>query len=476
MKSKSNMKFYLMLSLSLLVCLIACKTVKVETTVAKSEPAETINKEEKTSEFEKISKAIKHLEVPEWSKNAVMYEVNVRQYSEAGTFKAVQDDLPRLKALGVDILWLMPIHPIGEEKRKGSLGSYYAVKDYKAVNPMFGTQQDFNNLVAATHQQGMYLIIDWVPNHTAWDNTWITEHPNWYTQDKDGNIIDPTNPETGESWGWTDVADLNYENTDMRNAMIEAMKYWVIESDIDGFRCDVAHSVPVDFWYDVKTSLDKVKPLFMLAEAEKPVLHQNGFHASYAWNFHHRLNKVAKGEMTATDIRDYLIEDAEKHQAKDYRLNFTSNHDENSWSGTVFERMGNAHKCLAALTFVIPGMPLLYNGQEAPLKKRLAFFEKDAIDWNNYAYADFYSNLNQLKKSNPALWNGSYGGDLEIISTLQPKQVLALTRKKGATIFAALFNLSDKPVVVEIKDDDTFYNKTGKNRFELNAWGYKFFE
>jgi len=464
-----------MLSLCFLGCLQACKTVKVVNTIAEPKPSEAVHQPEKINQVEEEKALTAHLKVPSWAKKAIMYEVNIRQYSEAGTFKAVQDDLPRLKALGVDILWLMPIHPIGEEKRKGSLGSYYAVKDYKAVNPKFGTQKDFNNLVKATHQQGMYLIIDWVPNHTAWDNVWITEHTDWYTKGKDGNITDPIDPSTGESWGWTDVADLNYNNADMRKEMIETMKFWVTESDIDGFRCDVAHSVPVDFWSDVKTALDKVKPLFMLAEAEKPILHQNGFHASYAWDLHHRLNKLAKGEMTAADIREYLLEDTKKHQPEDYRLNFTSNHDENSWSGTVFERMGDAHTCLAALTYIIPGMPLIYNGQEAPLKKRLAFFEKDAIDWNNYAYSDFYKNLNQLKKRNVALWNGNTGGLLEIIPTTEANNVLAITRRKEKAIFAAIFNLSPKTVAVEIKND-VFYEKTGKKYFELAPWAYEFFE
>jgi len=417
------MKFFAIFTLSLLSVFQACKITQVETTEVKPMPAETILTEQKETK--------QHREVPDWAKNAIMYEVNVRQYSEEGTFKALQNDLPRLKALGVDILWLMPIHPIGEKERKGALGSYYAVKDYKAVNPKFGTMQDFKNLVTATHKEGMYLIIDWV--------------------------------------------DLNYDNRDMREAMIEAMEFWVIENNIDGFRCDVAHSVPVNFWNDVKTALDKIKPLFMLAEAEKPVLHQNGFHASYAWNLHHSLNKVANGKMNANDIRDYLIEDAIKHQPKDYRLNFTSNHDENSWNGTVFERMGEAHKCLAALTYIIPGMPLIYNGQEAPLKKRLAFFEKDAIDWNNYTYADFYKTLNQIKKRNTALWNGEAGGTLQIISTTNSDQVLAIRRNKEEANFVAIFNLSDTAVSVEIKDA-AFTQKTSKTHIRLDAWSYEFFE
>jgi len=213
----------------------------------------------------------------------------------------------------------------------------------------------------------------------------------------------------------------------------------------------------------------------MLAEAEKPVLHQNGFHASYAWDLHHRLNKVARGEMNANDIRNYLTEDAIQHQTKDYRLNFTSNHDENSWSGSVFERMGDAHKCLAALTYAIPGMPLIYNGQEAPLKKRLAFFEKDAIDWNNYAYADFYKNLNQLKKRNAVLWNGESGGVLKILSSTKSEQVLSFKRVKDDKTFVAIFNLSDKTVEVETKDE-TFTQKIGKTHIELESWEYRFFE
>jgi len=457
------------------VCLVqSCKTSKVETTKVVEEIKST-TEDRKRLATKSTQQKTPYLPVPDWAKKAVMYEVNVRQYSEEGTFKAVEKDLPRLNALGVDILWLMPIHPIGEVKRKGSLGSYYAVQDYKKVNPNFGTIEDFKDLVQACHNNNLRLIIDWVPNHTAWDNLWITKHPNWYTQDKEGNIIDPTNPETGESWGWTDVADLNFDNAAMRIAMIDAMKFWVTETDIDGFRCDVAHSVPVSFWDEVKTALDKVKPLFMLAEAEKPVLHQNGFHASYAWDLHHRLNKVAQGKMNAQDIRDYLLEDAKKHNKKDYRLNFTSNHDENTWSGTVFERMGDAHQCLAALTYIIPGMPLMYNGQEAPLKKRLEFFEKDAINWNNYKYTEFYTNLNNTKKRNIALWNGEAGGDLQLINTTKNKAVLALTRGKGDHLFAAIFNLSDQTVAVEFKDTD-FISKTGTNRFNLSAWEYLFFE
>lgn len=393
-------------------------------------------------------------DVPEWSKDAVMYEVNVRQYSEEGTFKAVEKDLERLKNLGVDILWLMPIHPIGEAKRKGSLGSYYAVKDYKAVNPNFGTMQDFKDLVNACHALDLKLIIDWVPNHTAWDNVWITKNPEWYTQDKDGNIIDPRNPETGESWGWTDVADLNYDNKEMRAAMLAAMKFWVEETDIDGFRCDVAHNVPFDFWKKVNAELKQIKSVFMLAEAEGVDFHKNGFHQTYSWELHHLLNQVAKGKKTVDEIAAYLTKNEKDYGKAAYRLNFTSNHDENSWSGTVFERMGDGHKAFAALTYILPGMPLIYNGQEAPLKKRLEFFEKDAIDWNEYEYTEFYYDLNQLKKENPALWNGDFGGELTLVDNTQKSKILSLerTHKNGNKILG-IFNLTDKTVNVEIKND-----------------------
>lgn len=413
--------------------------------------------------------------VPEWTKDAVMYEVNIRQYSEEGTFDAVKDDLPRLKDMGIDILWLMPIHPIGEKKRKGSMGSYYAVKDYMDVNPEYGTKQDFKELVDGVHALGMKIIIDWVPNHSAWDNWLIEKHPDYYTKNAKGEIIDPIDPGTGESWGWTDVADFNYEAQGLRDYMAEALKYWVKEFDIDGYRCDVAGEVPMDFWRRAHREIALIKPVFMLAEAQGPFLHRDGnFHMSYNWEFHHLKNKIAKGEQPASALIDFFQKQATSFQPQDYLLNFTTNHDENSWNGTVFERLGEGHKAFAFLAFTAPGMPLLYSGQEAPMKKRLEFFEKDAIDWNGYELSDFYSELFKLKKQNSAMWNGLYGGNYVPAETTASDKVWAFTRIKDLNMVAAVINLSGEEVTFEIKDD-TFYKITGENRFTLKPWEHRFF-
>ncbi len=380
--------------------------------------------------------------MPVWAKNANIYEVNIRQFTSEGTFAAFAEHLPRLKKMGVDILWFMPMYPISKTKRKGTLGSYYAVSDYKAVNPEFGTMQDFDDLVSAIHAQGMYIILDWVPNHTGWDHAWIKEHPEWYTQDENGNIIDPTDPSTGESWGWTDVADLNHDNMEMRAEMIKDKLFWINEHDIDGYREDVAHNVPDSFWDAFNAACSEVdKELFMLAEAEHPYHRNSGhFQMSYAWAAHHLLNSIAKGEKSVADLDAWAEED--KKFTKGMGMQFTSNHDENSWNGTVFERMGEAHLTLAALAFTYDGMPLLYGGQEEPMQKRLEFFEKDDIGFKDYAYADFYSRLLQLKHDNQALWNGGYGGKLKKL--LDHPDVYVFEREKNGDKVIGVFNLSEK--------------------------------
>ncbi len=389
--------------------------------------------------------------VPDWAKNANIYEVNLRQYTSEGTFKAFEQHLPRLKKMGVDILWFMPIHPISEKKRKGTLGSYYAVSDYTDTNPEHGSIKDFKALVNKIHDLGMYIILDWVPNHTGWDHSWISTHPDWYTQDENGNIIDPIDPDTGESWGWTDVADLNYDNAEMRLAMIDAMSFWVKEYDVDGFRCDVAHSVPVDFWMQATDSLYKIEPLFMLAEAAVPELRNNGsFIMDYGWTFHHLMNEIYKGQENANGIITYLNEESSKY-TNGYHTHFTSNHDENTWAGTVFERMGDGHLTFAVLAATIEGMPLIYSGQEAANKKRLKFFEKDTIDWKNLRYEEFYTTLLDLKHRNKALWNGAHGGELTRISTGKDEQVFAFIREKGEHRIIVILNLSKSPQEIKLE-------------------------
>jgi len=414
--------------------------------------------------------------VSEWSKNAVLYEVNIRQYTPEGTFKAFETHLPRLKELGVDILWLMPVNPISLKNRKGSLGSYYSVKDYKAINPEFGTMDDFKHLVTKAHEMGFKVIIDWVANHTGWDNSWITEHPDWYTKDSTGAII-PPNPD------WSDIADLNFDSKPMRLAMIEAMDFWVKETNIDGFRCDVAWGVPQDFWEAATSSLDSIKSVYMLAEDEDhPGFLEKAFQSNYTWKLHHILNDVAQGKKTAADIKTYFAEIDTKYAPGSFPMQFITNHDENSWSGSEYERMGDAVKTFATLSFTVEGIPLLYSGQEAGLKKRLRFFEKDTIDWSNMEIQPFYQKLIKLKKEQVALWNGAAGGKLILVENSNPAKVLSFTREKDNSQVLAIFNLSAEPVEVQLQLNQTgnyldYFSGETRNlekgtSIKLDKWAY----
>lgn len=386
---------------------------------------------------------------PEWSKNANIYEVNIRQYTPEGTFLAFMPHLERIRAMGVDILWLMPIYPIGEEKRKGGMGSPYATKDYKGVNPDFGTVDDFQQLVSKAHDLGFKVILDWVANHSAFDNQWAKDHPEWYTQDSTGTIIHPVDTD------WTDVADLNYDNLDMRAALIDAMQYWVKELNIDGFRCDVAGFVPDDFWKEAITQLQETKHLFMLAEWDEAKMHDDGFHATYGWGFHHVMNNIAKGEMPISQIDSFLIEDAVKYKTDDYRMNFTTNHDENSWNGSIYERMGNFADAMTVLAFTVQGIPLIYSGQEVTLNHRLSFFEKDSINWNGTSKASFFTKLLALKHENSAIWNGSYGGDYKRLATTEDESIFAYARTKENDKVLVMLNLSDKNQSFRLTDIPT---------------------
>ena len=421
---------------------------------------------------------------PEWAKNASIYEVNLRQFTPEGTLAAFAKHLPRIKDMGMDILWLMPIHPISQKERKGSLGSPYAVSDYRGVNPEYGTLEEFKALVEQIHSLGMHIIIDWVPNHTGWDHYWITEHPDWYTKDADGKITDPINAETGEPWGWTDVADLDYSQTAMREAMMDELRFWIEEVGIDGFRFDVAHGVPNDFWDEVAETLYAIRPLFLLAESEVPYHVDSGdFIATYAWNFKDVTNSIAAGTKNANDLNTYLTEDRQRFQ-QGFHMYFTTNHDENSWHGTVFERLGDGHKAFAVLAATLDGMPLVYGGQEAPLQKRLEFFERDPIDWNDYTYASFYKTLMELKHRNKALWNGSYGGEIVRIPTSQDEEVYAFMREKDGDKVVVILNLSAaEPLVIQLSGTDypgeytnIFANSTltlvEGTELSLNAWDY----
>jgi cyclomaltodextrinase len=414
---------------------------------------------------------------PEWSINSSIYEVNVRQYTPEGTFKAFQRHLPELKKMGIGIVWIMPINPIGEKNRKGTLGSYYSIKDYKTINPEFGTLEDFKDLVNAIHKQGMHVIIDWVANHSSWDNILTKTHPDFYKKDSLGNFVAPV-PD------WSDVIAFNYNNPKLWIYMENVMEYWIKECNIDGFRCDVAGMVPTPFWNFVRKELEKIKPVFMLAEAESPDLHKHAFDMTYAWEFHHILKKIYRGKMNVDSLDAYYKKENDNYNPDAYRMFFTTNHDENSWNGTVYERFGDAVKTFAVLCGVVKGMPLIYSGQEAGLNKALRFFDKDTIEWKKSSLRDLYTKLVELKLSNKALRNGLSGGDIERIETNKDDKIFSFLREKENNKVFAVFNLSPEDQKIEISNDiisggykDFLDDKeillTSEYSIELPAWGYK---
>ncbi len=438
-------------------------------------------KEEKHGEVER-TKEIEGVS-PDMMENAVIYEANIRQYSPEGTFNAFTKDIPQLKELGVKIIWVMPINPISEVKRKATgdvftseieneeerkkyLGSYYSVSDYKAINPEFGTKADFQNLVNIAHANGIYVILDWVPNHTGWDHPWITTNPDYYTQNEQGEIIDPINPDTGESWGWTDTADLNYDNQDMRKEMIADMKYWVINANIDGFRMDVAHKVPVDFFKTAIDELRTVKPLFMLAEAEQPDLFQNGFDMQYGWEVHHILNDISKGKKTVKAFDEYMVKNKTVLEANGINMNFVTNHDENSWGGTLKERMPNSKETFTALTYLMPGMPLIYSGQEYDLDYRLKFFEKDEIPKTKGSYYEVLKKLGKLKNTNSALHGGKKAASYNRIA-INNINVLVFKRSKNGSVVTFIGNMSNREQILDNFLNGKFLDYMSNNEIEF---------
>ena len=369
-----------------------------------------------------------------WAHQTNIYEVNLRQYTPEGTFNAFATQLPRLKAMGVETLWFMPVTPIAQKNKKGTMGSYYACSDYTSINPEFGTLDDFKKLIKGAHSMGFKVILDWVANHTSWDHAWVAQHPDYYTHDKNGKMIAP--------FDWTDVAELDYNNKNLRKAMLDDMKYWLTEFNIDGFRCDVAAEVPTDFWDNTTTELNKIKPVFMLMEAEKPELMQKAFDMQYAWAMHHVMNEIAKGEKNVKSFDDLLKKNDSIYQKDDIFMNFTSNHDENSWNGTEYERMGDAAETFAALTFALPGMPLIYNGQEYDLKKRLKFFEKDTIPHTVGKKMAIYEKLGKLKSENPSLNGGKNPASYNRILTSDDLKILAFEREKSGNKIIFVSNLT----------------------------------
>jgi len=393
---------------------------------------------------------------PEAAKDMTIYEVNIRQHTPAGTFTAFQNDLPRLKQLGVDILWLMPVQSIGKKNRKGTLGSYYSIRDYEEINSEFGTLADFKSLVKAAHDQGFYVILDWVPNHTAWDHRWVTEHGEYYMTDsaaaevgKTLNVAKDYYKKKGfgdlvyES-DWDDIALLNHYQPATRRAMIDAMRFWITETDIDGFRADHAgHEIPMFFWNEAMADLNPLKPLFWLAEWDEPRMHME-FHATYDWTLLHLTEDVANGKATADDIHDHITRELAQFGDRAFRLNMINNHDENSWGGTVRERYGDGERAFAVFSFTAYGMPMLYSGQEVGLNKGLKFFEKDTIPMEDPdGYYAFYQKLNELKAKQPAIWNGAYGSIPEKIDDKNPN-VFSFRRRHDGQELVGIINMTGK--------------------------------
>jgi len=415
---------------------------------------------------------------PNWNKNAVIYEVNVRQYTAEGTFRAFENHLPRLKAMGVDILWLMPINPIGEKNRKGSLGSYYSVKDYLAVNPEFGTMDDFKHLVKTAHNMGFHVILDWVANHSAWDNHLVQEHPDWYTKSLDGNF-QPT-----PWYDWDDIIDFDYNVPELRKYMTDAMKFWVKEADVDGFRCDVAGFIPVDFWENVRKELFTIKPVFMLAEWEDRDLLKNAFDMVYSWSLYDRMKEATSGGKGANALLEYFAHDVNTFPPDGYKMLFTDNHDKNSWSGNQFSNFKDGLETCMVLCSTANGMPLVYSGQEAGLNRSLRFFDKDTIVWRNHPFTEIYTKLFSLKHRNKALWNGHWGSEMIRVYNDQQDKILSFYRTKENDRVLVMLSFSNENVKVTLNSfheagvyTDLFSGEKveikGNDQFQLKPWGYR---
>ena len=402
---------------------------------------------------------------PEWAYDATIYELNTRQLTEEGTFAAAEALLPTLRENGIDIIWVMPCQPIGKITRKGTLGSYYSIIDYCAINPEFGTRADFEHFLAKAHKLGFKVILDWVANHTAPDSEW-TKNEGWHYRDSLGNLM--------VQYDWTDISKLDYHNQDMRNEMLKAMHWWMDSIGIDGFRCDVAGEVPTDFWNWAMGDLRKTHPdMFTLAEDEDKAqeLTESAFDMYYGWTLHHIMNDIAQGKQGVEDLWNYLAKADSTIRPEAIRMNFISNHDENSWSGTEFERMGDAVKLMTILCYVLPGMPMIYTGQLSGNHHRLEFFEKDVIDTDEeYAQADLYKKLNAMRKHNPALFSPEKGAPLERIAC-DNEAIFACRRclKEGKSTneVVAVMNMSDQPQKVTLETGETYEFEPWKGQIEF---------
>src|SRR4029079_7154297 len=415
-----------------------------------------------------------------WTHNTNIYEVNIRQYTQEGTFKAFTKELVRLKDMGVQVLWFMPVTPIAQKNKKGVLGSYYAASDYTSVNPEFGTLDDFRILVRESHEMGFKVIIDWVANHTGWDHKWTREHPEYYEKDD----------KTGDfkiASGMDDIIELNFHNPELVRAMIDAMKFWIRECAIDGFRCDLAFWVELAFWKAARKELDAVRPLFWLGELD-PIEHpeyMGTFDAAYTWTWMHKTEDFYKKQLPL-DILDTVLKQYDAIGDASMRTWFTSNHDENSWNGSEYEKYGDMAKTLAVFSCTWNGIPLIYSGQELPNLKRLKFFEKDAIDWTGKnELHDFYKTLLNLHASNPALRAGDAAATTERLKAPENLSILAFLRRRGKKEVLVILNFSkDKAsfslgaVNAKFKEIFTCRQRdlSTEKDFEMNPWEYLVFE
>ncbi len=421
---------------------------------------------------------------PDWTKSAVLYELNTRNFSKEGNFEGVTKQLPRLRDLGIDVIWLMPVHPIGEKNRKGTLGSPYSVRDFKKINPDFGSETDLKKLVSTAHDLGLKVILDWVPNHSSWDNIWATTNPEFYTK-RDGKFTVPINEKGEPIDDWSDIMDLDYNNPATRTAMLDAMTFWLKNFDFDGFRVDMAGLVPNDFWVEARPVLDSVRPVFMLSEwQDEPQHFFSCFNANYGWKWKDATKNIAAGKSSALAL-DSLKEELDDFYPEDYfQLLFTQNHDENSWNGTEKELYGAAADAFNVLAFTQSGLPMLYNAQEDGLKQRLKFFDRDPIRWGKNARTDFFQKLCAVRHNNPALWSGRWGGEFEKIETNNDEKIYAFTRERDGGRVIVILNLTKTSQNVVLKNTDKFsgaytnlfgnnsISVAGQMQFNLKAWDY----
>jgi alpha-amylase len=454
-----------MIAIGLLAIMIACHDRSA--TIAKQQPATM------TEEFKPL----------EWTHNTNIYEVNLRQYTREGSFAAFAHELPRLKDMGVQVLWFMPVTPIAQKNKKGELGSYYAASDYTSVNPEFGTLEDFKNLVKQAHAQGFKVIIDWVANHTGWDHHWTKEHPEYYEKDSVTNDFKKAS-------GMDDIIELDFHNPELVRAMIDAMKFWVNETGIDGFRCDLAFWVELDFWQKARKELDAIRLLFWLGELD-PIEHpeyMGAFDAAYTWSWMHKTEEFYKKHLPIETL-DTVLKEYDHIGDSSMRAWFTSNHDENSWNGSEYEKYGDMAKPLAVFSCTWNGIPLIYSGQELPNLKRLKFFEKDVIEWTgNNQLHDFYKKLLTLHTNNPALRAGDPSAQTLRLQSNDKEHVFAYLRKNGEHEVLVLLNLSTNANSSFVLTDENVKGRykeifTGVERdfsvsrnFEIKPWQYLVFE